>query len=292
MGGRLALALLLLGACSAELHHGQLTADAPPADTTQNPTDAPAGSPDAPVALGPWGTPALIPGASDPALSEDDGTPNQALTELYFGVVNANTNKDLYWMTRATPSDPWGTKQLLVQSANNDESPRLSPDELTLYYGRNGDIYQLTRASLTAPWGGNQIVPAVNVVGSATYEKWMAVCDNNYYMLVRNSDLWEGTLGSAPTKVDSLSTTGSEISTWLSKDCLTVMFARTPTNGQEDIMISTRATTTDPWPAATVLTDFNTATSNEEDAWMSNDGHTFTFASNAAASKDLYMSTR
>jgi hypothetical protein len=290
MGGRLALALLVLGACDAELHQHQNLASP---DAAHGPADAPvAPTPDAPTALGPWGTPQLIPGASDPALNEDDGTPNQALTELYFGVVNPTTGKDLYWMTRATASDPWGPKQLLVQTNNNDESPRLSVDELTLYYGRNGDIYQLTRASLTSPWGGNQIVPAVNVVGSATYEKWLAVCDNNYYMLSRDGDLYEGTLGSAPTKVTSLSTTGSESSTWLSKDCLTVMFARTPLNGQTDIYISTRAATTDPWPAATLLPDFNTTTSNEEDPWMSNDMHTFVFASNAGGTKDEYISTR
>ena len=292
MGGRLALALLLLaGACNAQLHQHQnlVSPDAP-----QGSIDAPVTPPmpDAPAMLGPWGTPQLITGASDPALAEDDGTPNQALTELYFGVVNATTNKDLYWMTRATPNDAWGPKQLLAQSANNDESPRLSPDELTLYYGRGGDIYMMTRASLTSPWGSNQIVPNVNVVGNTVYEKWMAVCDNNYYMLVRNSDLYDGTLGSAPTKVTSLSTAGSEISTWLSKDCLTVMFARTPSGGQTDLYISTRATTADPWPAATALPDFNTATSNEEDPWMSNDQRTFIFASNAAGTKDLYMSTR
>ena len=291
MGGRLALALLLVGACSAELHHGA-THELPSPDAPPGPSDAPPSSPDAPPALGPWGTPQLIPGASDGALSEDDGTPNQALTELYFGVVNPTTNKDLYWMTRAAPTAPWGPKQLLAQSNNNDESPRLSPDELTLYYGRNGDIYQMTRATLTSPWTNNQIVPAVNVVGNATYEKWMAVCDNNYYMLSRDADLWEGTLGSAPTKVTSLSTSGSEISTWLSKDCLTVMFARTPTGGQSDIYISTRASTTDPWPAATLLPDFNTTTSNEEDPWMSTDLHTFVFVSNAAGTKDEYLSTR
>jgi hypothetical protein len=290
MGGRLGLALLVLGACNAQLHQGQR---ATPADAVQDSTDAPTPPMiDAPVALGPWGTPQTIQGANSTTLEEDDGTPNQALTELYFGVVNATTAKDLYWMTRASATDPWGPKQVLAQSTNNDESPRLSQDELTLYYGRNGDIYQMTRATLTSPWGAPSIVPAVNVVGSATYEKWMAVCDNNYYMLIRDSDLWEGTLGSAPTKVDSLSTTGSEIATWLSKDCLTVMFARTPSGGQEDIYMSTRASTTAPWPAATPLTDFNTTTSNEEDPWMSNDMRTFIFASNAAGTKDLYLSSR
>ncbi len=290
MGGRLAL-VAVLAACSAKLHQGGETADAPLADG-QNRTHMDAPAIDAPASLGPWGTPQPIPGANDPALSEDDGTPNQALTELYFGVVNANTAKDLYWMTRATATDPWGPKTLLYSSAGNDESPRLSVDELTLYFGRNGDIYQMQRSAIGQPWGTPAIVPAVNVVGNATYEKWMAVCQGGYYMLTRDSDLWEGTLGSAPTKVTSLSTAGSELSTWLSADCKTVMFARQPAGGQTDLYISTRANVTDPWPAATVLPDFNTLTSNEEDPWMSTDMHTFVFASNAGGTKDVYLSRR
>jgi len=290
MGGRLAL-VAVLAACSAKLHQGGETPDATVADG-KNRTNQDAPASDAPASLGPWGTPQTIPGANDPTLAEDDGTPNQALTELYFGVVNANTAKDLYWMQRASATAPWGPKTLLYQSANNDESPRLSLDELTLYFGRNGDIYQMQRSAIGQPWGAATIVPAVNVVGNATYEKWMAVCAGGYYMLSRDSDLWEGTLGSPPTKVTSLSTAGSEISTWLSADCKTVMFARTPTGGQSDIYISTRANPTDPWPAATLLPDFNTTTSNEEDPWMSNDMRAFVFASNAGGTKDLYLSTR
>jgi hypothetical protein len=293
MGRCLAFALVVLGACNAQLHRQGGGGDASSPDGSHATADAPANvTPDAPAMLGPWGTPQLIPGASDPALAEDDGTPNQALTELYFSIVTANTAKDLYWMTRATPQDPWGPKQLLAQSNNNDESPRLSYDELTLYYGRNGDIYQMTRGTTTSPWGPPSIVPAVNVVGNATYEKWMATCDNSYYMLVRDSDLYEGTLGNSPTKVGSLSTADSEISTWLAKDCKTVMFARQPSGGQTDLYISTRLNVTDPWPAATKLTDFNTATSNEEDPWESLDQKTFIFASNAGGTKDLYISTR
>jgi hypothetical protein len=291
MGRCLAFSAVVLCACNAQLHLGNgADTDLPDAAAV---ADAPAVTmPDAPAMLGPWGTPQLVPGASSTTIDEDDGTPNQALTELYFSAVNGNTNKDLFWMTRATAQDAWGPKQLLAQSNGNDESPRLSYDELTLYYGRNGDIYQMTRATTTSPWGAPSIVPAVNVAGNNVYEKWLATCDDNYYMEVRDSDLYEGTLGSAPTKVTSLSTTGSEISTWLAKDCKTVMFARTPTNGQEDIYISTRTSVTDPWPAATLLTDFNTATSNEEDAWMSSDQHTFIFASNAGGTKDVYSSTR
>lgn len=292
MGRCLPVALVALAACDANLHLGG-GGDAHSADSPTASIDAPVNpAPDGPVMLGPWGTPQLIPGASTGTLDEDDGTPNQALTELYFGVVNPNTNKDLYWMTRATPQDPWGPKQLLAQSGGNDESPRLSPDELTLYYGRNGDIYEMTRATTTSPWSAPSIVPNVNVIGNATYEKWMAVCDGGYYVLIRESDVWEGTLGSAPTRVDSLSTGGSEIATWLAKDCKTVMFARTPLNGQEDIYISTRASVSDPWPPATVLADFNTPGSNEEDPWESVDQRAFVFASDAGGTKDLYLSTR
>jgi hypothetical protein len=294
MGGRLALALLLLGACNAELNqHQQLVT---PVDSGRADAAAPINSaPDAMVDAGPaWGTRQPIVGASSTTLQEDDGTPNQALTELYFAIVNTGTGKDLYWMTRKSPSDPWGVPVVLVQNNGNDESPRLSLNELTLYFGENGDIYEMTRAApdSASPWSTPTIVPNVNVVGNATYEKWLAVCANDYYMVSRNNDLYEGTLGSAPTIVTSLSTADAELSTWLSADCLTVMFARFPQGGHEDIYISHRASMSDPWPAATPLGMFNTPNFNEEDPWESNDQHTFVFASNALGTKDLYMSTR
>jgi len=117
---------------------------------------------------------------------------------------------------------------------------------------------------------------------------------SNDYLLVSNrgglayTTLFEGTLGGgAPTKVATLDAGVSETGTFLTPDCLTLFFAM-----NNDIYVSTRNVIGQPWKAATVVTDFSTATYSEQDPWMSNDQRTFIFASNAAGTNDVYMSTR
>ena len=53
---------------------------------------------------------------------------------------------------------------------------------------------------------------------------------------------------------------------------------------------STRASLADPWQAPTVVTDFGLK--DEQDPWMAPDGRTFIFASDAAGTNDIYVSTR
>ena len=108
-------------------------------------------------------------------------------------------------------------------------------------------------------------------------------------------DLFDGTLGEAGAPVQSLNSAGSEISTFLSPDCLTVYFASNRVNNQTQIYMSQRNTIADPWPAPMPVGDFGTATDNE-DPYLSPDKRTFVFASvrdgAAANDKDLYFSTR
>src|SRR5438034_1300711 len=132
MSNRLALAAMMLCACNAQLGtpagghpDGPRPADAAPG------RDAPAS--DAP--LGAWGAPLAVNGASDTGLNEDDPTLNSTQTELYFKKLNtAGTDYDLYMLTRQTPTDAWGLPNPVtgVNTTANEESPRLSPDELKL----------------------------------------------------------------------------------------------------------------------------------------------------------------
>ena len=134
---------------------------------------------------------------------------------------------------------------------------------------------------------------------TASYEKWLAVCGTNHFMVSRDSgaatgqDLYEGTLGSVGSVVTELSSASSEISTFLSTDCLTVYFASNR-GGQTALYTSTRATMASAWNAPTLVpAPFDTGTDNE-DGWISTDQRIFAFASvrNGATTKDLYISTR
>src|SRR3954464_1366055 len=194
-------ALLPLCACKAELADGPADA-APQSDSHMGLLSD--GPPDDTVApLGPWGAAAKIPGA-DTAADEDDATLSSNELELYFKKSNG-TDLDIYVMTRASTTAAFGApvNVTLLNSASGEESPRLSPDDLTLYFGRAGDIYFATRPTVAMPWSAATLLASVS---TTVYEKWLTVCSGNYFMISRlnganGQDLYEGQLGSGPGNV-------------------------------------------------------------------------------------------
>ncbi len=283
---------MALAACGASL--GGAPSDSVASDA--NPLDV-ARDTQMPDALGPWGAAQLVDGADLSTTNEDDCTLNSTLTELYFKKSVAGDSNDIFVLTRATAQDPWGPAVAVaaVNTTVAEESPRLSYDDKILYFGRNGDIYMTTRADVGSPWGVPVAVTSVN--DPTKYEKWLAVCDNNVFMVSRataagDQDLFQGTLGSGlGTAVAELNTTSNEQSTFLSKDCLTVYFASNR-GATTDIYTSTRPTVNDPFDPPSLVPPFDTDTFDEEDGWISQDLHTFVYASDALGTKDVYISTR
>jgi hypothetical protein len=282
--------LLLVTACHAKLGDGAADAKNPDGIDIDGPGEA---GPDGP--LGPWGPAAKITSAASAALQEDDCTMSSNQLELYFAVVDAATmTKDLYVATRNSKSADFGPATPVGFNAAGvtDETPRLSDDDLTLYFGSarggNEDIWFVHRNTVGGTWSPPQLVAGVN---STTVDKWFMPCGNQY-MLVSNrgglltTQLFAGTMGNAPTQVTELTLTTSETGTFLTPDCLTIFFA-----SNNDLYTSTRPSVTGKWGTPTVVTDFGTAAS-EQDPWMSNDQRTFIFASNAAGTNDIYISTR
>jgi hypothetical protein len=294
MGRRLVVASVLLAGCKAELK-GEVPTDAVEPDSFQQIT-IDASLIDAPPTLGPWGTPTLVPGASSASV-EDDVTLSSNLLELYFkrvDVATAPQDHNIYVMKRASVSDAWGTASAVTafNTTGIEESPRLTNDDLTMYFGRAGQIFKSTRTSTTTAWGAATAVTALN---TAEYEKWAAVCET-YVVVSRlngtnGQDLFGGTLGGTLTALTPVNSTGADQGTFMTRDCLTLYF-HSNRDGTIDMFMTTRAAITDAWPAATKLPDFNTTTLNEEDPWISGDGRVFAFSSNAAGNKDVYLSTR
>jgi hypothetical protein len=278
------LAILVWCACSARLGTG--------VSPDENPGDG--------SALGPWGTPTPVAGASDPSQDTDNETLNSTMTEMYFTIVDdalPDCPKQMYLMTRASASDAWGTPTpfTVVNTQVQTESPRLTPNDLTLYYGSDGDIYTITRGEVGGTWSSPTPYAPVN---NGNYAKWMAVCDGGYFMVSRfngsaqGQDLFDGQLGDSGNPVDVLNSTSDEISTFLSNDCLTVYFA-SDRSGSTQIYGSTRPSTTSGWAAPTMITDFGSASTNK-DLWMSTDQRTAYFASIRGSDtlRAVYMSTR
>jgi hypothetical protein len=295
MDSRLVLGLMLLGACDAQLGGG-LSDDGGNGRGDGNNMKNPDASTDGQTMLGPWGTPTKVPGA-DTAREEDDATLSSSRLELYFKRDDSDSS-NLYVMTRPSTSAAFGAPVALtvLNSTVDEESPRLSPDDLTLYFGRNGDIYKTTRTAVGSPWGAATAVTSLN---TSAYEKWAVVCTSGYAMVSRavtneGQNLFEGDITTgANAAVTQLNSTSQEQGTFLSTDCLRVYFQSNRDNGQFNIYMATRLTLLlGAWTNPTAMSDFNTGTFNEEDPWISADQRTFVYANNSAGNKDIYISTR
>jgi hypothetical protein len=313
MVGRFSLLVCLVAsACSAKL--GGQSSDGPTAPVIDGPVHVDAAI-DSPMvdALPAWSAPAAVPGANAPTMNIDDETLSNSQLEIYFGIIDDSLTgdpKQLWMMSRPTVNDAWGSAMELDSAFNapavgsgdapTEEGPRLTPNDLTLYWGRDGTIYAATRTTTSDPWTVQGPVTQVNTAGE--YGKWLAVCDNGYFMISRangsnGQDFYEGQLGgnNGPgTVVTELNSTANETSTFLSNDCLTTYFASSR-SGSSQIYTATRPTVASTWTTPTEVATFDTAT-DDEDPWISNDQLTFYFASTRFGgtndNKGVFVSTR
>ena len=294
--------LLLLAACEARIA-GAPREPGADVDAGADPSDA-AGSGDAGM-IAPWSTPAPVSVAATTTAIEDDVTLSSDTLEMFFAIDTGNAGKDLYYTARSSPTGTW-TKPILLafnSATQSDETPRLSADDRTLYYasGRAGngtlDIYSVTRAVAGGTtWSAPSRLAGINT--TTLTEKWYMPCGTNHYVMVQTqtatlADLVEGTVGSASTPIGELNSAQNETGTFVTSDCLTIYFASNR-SGTSMLYTSSRASLTAKFAPPTVVTDFMIpgGNGNEEDPWMSPDGRTFAFASDAAGTKDVYLSTR
>ena len=290
--------LVVLTACDARISGAPgelLVADAPDGnDASAAPQDA---------ALGPWSTPAVVPQAATKA-AEDDVTLSSTTLEMIFAIEGTN-GKDLFYSSRPSTTAPWSAAAPVPfnSATTSDETPRLSADDLTLYFasGRAGngnlDIYAVKRTALgNTTWGAAQPVTVVNT--TTLVEKWFMPCGTDHYVMVQSTaagdtDLVEGTLGgAAAAPIMALDSAQSETGTFVSPDCLTIYFASTRVTPVQ-IFTSHRAAIDAPWATPSpVVFAIPGGNGNQEDPWISSDGRTFAFVSDAAGTKDVYLSTR
>jgi Tol biopolymer transport system component len=124
----------------------------------------------------PWGEPVNLGPTVNSSVG--DGGPNISADglELFFESTRSGGQGswDIWVMTRATVSDPWGTPVNLgptVNSSANDSYASISADRLSLYFtsgaGRGGyggrDIWVATRETIHDPWGSPvNLGPPVN----------------------------------------------------------------------------------------------------------------------------------
>jgi hypothetical protein len=234
----------------------------------------------------PFGAPTLVPG-----LSNVVGEPFLALrlspdylTAYFAANMNPNSggSTGLYTATRPTPTAPFSGITPLAQAAeaptDYETEPTVSPDGLTLIFGRagagdaTGHVSYATRASLSSPFVYVGLLPDVNEPSAADGTPFLredgevlyfsstriAGDDQDIFRALSNGSGFDG-----PTAVTELNTTFADGFPVVTPDDLTLFFASTrPGDGAQgdfDIWTATRASTSEAFSTPTNVVELNTA---------------------------------
>lgn len=193
-----------------------------------------------------FGNVSLLP---SPVNTSIDGTPELSADglSLYFFSQRAGGtgNRDLYVATRSSTAVQFGTVRQLssVNSRQRDDRPRVSPDELTLYFcsqraSSADDLWRATRSARSDAFG-------------------------------------------APTVVSELNSSGNDAGASLTPDGKLVLFAsdRSGGVGGMDIYRATRENTANPFSPPELVAELSSS-ADDFDVQLSADGQEVFFASN------------
>lgn len=272
--------------------------DAPSPFADASPLDAPA--------LGPFGAPSLVAG-SIPGDNDEDCTLPADQLELYFASTRFGLPGEIYVVTRPDVMTAWSAP-VAVPELNSPEweaTPEISADGLTMWLTstrltimNSNDLFVATRAPGSS-WNtpvrvGELSVANTYVYGAAPIASELAMVfgsDRN-----GNLDLFLTTRGSvtdawgAPQSISELNTAAGETDPFLTDDGLTLYF-ESDASGNDELVVATRRSTTEPFGTPVPLTELNSA-ANDQDLWLSPDGHHVVFSSNRSGDKDVYEAFR
>ena len=287
----IAVLVIALGACRhgfdfTALDENGLEADAGPGFDSTLGDAASAG--DAPVDLGPWGTPQPI-ASLDLGQSYDDPTLTGDLLEIFF-----NANDDIWVATRLDTAADWGMP-VLVDGASGpdiDTTPEVSPDGLTMFLARDvgtgSDIYVTTRTARDSPWSdatlvtelSDPVIPdtAGGVQGDLLEVVFTSGRDGygrDIYLAGRSdpTDLWN-----QPQRLDAVNSALDEHNPFLDESGRTLYFDGDPDgDGDDDIYVATRSGPGAPFSTPVRIAEVSSA-ENDSDAWVSRDGRYMVFS--------------
>jgi hypothetical protein len=303
----LAVVAVLAGGCDGiwDLKH----LGPPPVPDGPLPPDGP--PPDGPTELG-FGAPVLVANLSSSTTDSEPSLPTDML-EIYFKSSRSNGlgMSDIWRATRPTTSDPWTTPMSVapLSSGDNETSPRISPDGLTIWFQRNNttssNTMVSTRGTRTAQWstpmqltefnsmvGDNQFssTDPAQLVGYLTSEHGTTTRPH----LFRTTRTSTTAAWSAPVEIAELmSTTGNNWTPWATPDGLAIIWAsnRGGSEGSYDLWLATRATTDAPFGAAINLAEINNEFS-QSDPWISPDRRHVFFGGDNGGNLDIYEASR
>jgi len=240
--------------------------------------------------------------------------------ELYFSSNRSGGygGSDLWVTTRDTKDDEWGSPMNLGPTVNTsglDRCPSISADGLSLFFGSkraggagNMDVWVTTR-EMGRPWGAPvNLGPTVN--GSSA-DCDPSISSDGLSLFFRSSapggfgrqDLWVTTRATSdddwgpPAPVNlgpTVNSASKDYDPSISSDGLTLFFHsdRPGGYGKDDIYVTMRATTSDPWSMPMNLGPTINRSSVEGAPSISGDGSTLYFSSKrpgGAGNSDLWQ---
>ena len=277
----------------------------------------------------PWSTPINLGSLVNSPLDDNRPAISKDGLSLYItsGRLGGLGGLDIWVSHRASLDDPWGPPQNLgptVNSSSNDVAPAFSPDGHRMYFhsfrpGGCGlaDIYVSRRRDTRDDfgWGPPEDLgcvvntPYVNA-GPTIFEDETTGITTLYFTVQNNPpgsdqgfDIYasarigdEGAFG-PPVLVQELSSPFRDTRTAIRRDGLEIFLSsgRPGGVGNEDLWVSTRASTLDPWSTPVNLGAVVNTTAFDGGPALSFDGTTLYFHSNrlgGVGGNDLYVTTR
>ena len=277
----------------------------------------------------PWSTPINLGSLVNSPLDDNRPAISKDGLSLYItsGRLGNFGGLDIWVSHRASLDDPWGPPQNLgptVNSSSNDVAPAFSPDGHRMYFhsfrpGGCGlaDIYVSRRRDTRDDfgWGPPEDLgcvvntPYVNA-GPTIFEDETTGITTLYFTVQNNPpgsdqgfDIYasarigdEGAFG-PPVLVQELSSPFRDTRTAIRRDGLEIFLSsgRPGGVGNEDLWVSTRASTLDPWSTPVNLGAVVNTTAFDGGPALSFDGTTLYFHSNrpgGVGGNDLYVTTR
>ncbi len=224
--------------------------------------------------------------------------------EVFFKSNRDGMGNDIYRATHI-PGGPFGAPARVdeLSTASNDESPTLSDDGLTIWFGsdRGGDmdIYTATRPDRSSPWTAPVVVPELS---SPQFDDGITVSSSQLVAYLHSNRA--GTMKifratrptvaapwSTPVSVDEL---GSDPENpWASADDCTIYFDQSGPDGGDDLFFAVRPAPGEPFGARQPLAPLDSS-ADEDDPWLSPDQHYIIYASDRSGlgAYDIYESTR
>jgi hypothetical protein len=252
-------------------------------------------------------------------LASSSRTDNPTLTgdllEIYFTTDRDSGNGDVWFATRSSASQPFGTPAPVsaVNGSSFETSSAISADGLALWFGsdRDGgaggvDVWVTQRPTRAGPWSTPVNVVALNspaddiprppgqralVMPMASTRPADTDPSGSYqtYLAARPA---EGAPFAAPVPIPELdSPDGSTVDGCLTDDGLTLFFSATPGAdggaGAADLYVAWRRATNEPFSFKQPLDDLNTP-HDERDPWLTPDGKTLYFTSDRDGVLNIY----